>query len=213
MSSSIGEAIRYPFTNFKDKKRMCNYYWGLIPIIGGFILGGYQLRVFKEIFMKKRRELPAFGDFVENLKYGFFFFIISMVAIGVTIALFLLLLLAGLAGVGIGILLIIYAFFVISLMQLQYAETKQWKDGFNFIRATKNTFGNFGHFIFTFLKTFVVMLIFFTIPILMVSLFTATQNWLFYLLYIITLLLLAPPGTFATVHLWGTFYQERKFKY
>src|SRR3989344_3909252 len=65
---SITDAVKYPFDNFK---RLFNFYYVLIPILGLIALLGYCVKTIQSIMKRMDEELPEFGSFADNLRLGF----------------------------------------------------------------------------------------------------------------------------------------------
>jgi len=69
---SFEEGLRYPW---KNKKRLWNILWILIPIVGLFAIIGYAQRIVQAMAKGDFRGLPAFNKFWENCGNGFMVFI------------------------------------------------------------------------------------------------------------------------------------------
>ncbi len=181
---TIKEALKYPFGKFA---RLFNYYWLLVPIWGWFVVYGYMIRVINDIWAGNESELPAIRPFGGLFSTGFFVLVISLA----------LSILAGIASVipYIGWLVYIYLILVIPVMIMQYAESKRVGDGFNFVRASKMVFMNFGNYIVMWLKVLVVAIVFLiaSIPI-------------------ITLIITIPAMSFSQYFLLADFYKQAKDK-
>ena len=164
-SGDLGEAIKFPFKNFN---RVFNIFWVLIPIIGGFLFGGYAIRVINGLY-RGEKELVEFGDFVENLKHGFVLTIAMLVPMAVYLVLLLIFGVAIYFSLSVTLLMVIFIVieviifllmsFSLPILMFQYAEEGDFVEGMNVFKALKFVFSNFGGFIVTGLKGVVVGLI------------------------------------------------------
>ena len=76
------DAFKYPFANWK---RLLNFWWALIPILGWFAVIGYFKKIAEHMLNNDFKELPEFGKFFENMKDGFYFFLVMLVPMIVTV--------------------------------------------------------------------------------------------------------------------------------
>ena len=164
-SGDLGDSLSYPFKRFG---RVCNVFWTLIPIIGGFLFTGYVIRVIRGLY-DGQKEMVEFGDFVDNLKHGF----LATLAMMIPGFIFILLLGGSIAitalSYGIAVLFLLFLlistilgllmFISLPLLIFQYAENGSFVDGMNVFKALGFAFRNFGGFIVTGLKGFVLGLI------------------------------------------------------
>src|SRR3989338_10540192 len=140
--ATIGEALKYPFANFK---RVFNYWWLLVPIWGWFVVSGYFIRVINELVKGNTQELPAIRPFAGLFRTGFFVMVTGLI-IGIVAWLFMLIPLVG---------WIAYAYLVLiaPLMIFQFAEQGKIRDGLNVVRASKTVFASFGRYLVAYVKT------------------------------------------------------------
>jgi len=183
----ILEAIKYPFKKFP---RMLNFFWSIIPVIGTFAVLGYILKIINAV-RKNLKELPPFGSFTENLKDGFKAFIWE---IGIGIPLIVLLAVAGYIPVLSDLLvpiLLILAGMTVPIMFIQFAEKRDFKDGFDVKRAFQFVRNNFISELILIIK-----LIIFAIILLIAS------------LPIVTMIITLPVATYGSYYMWASFYRE-----
>lgn len=139
--ATIKEGLKYPFTNFK---RLFNYYWLLIPVWGWFILCGYSIKIINEVRKGNIKGLPPIRPFKGLFKLGFFVAVLSLAYI-IVMQIFLMINYIGWIGY-------LYLMLILPIAFIQFAETKNLRDGFDVVRATKTVFNNFGKYIIMYLK-------------------------------------------------------------
>lgn len=187
MTATISETLKYPFKRFK---RIWNFYWILIPIIGYFALMGYIVDILKSVF-RGEEEMPKFVGFWKNVGKGFFLFlalIIIQIVYNILIYLFRFI---PVLGVILTIVLVIYLILLCPMLIMQYAITEKFKDALDIAKATRTMFIDFWAYVLVILKLFVVMLV-----------------WLAASIPIITLIVTVPLMSFSQYYMYGTFYRE-----
>ena len=78
---SIKKGLQYPW---KNRRRLWNILWLLIPLLGGFALSGYVKKIVKSMVTSPTDGLPEFGSFWDNLVLGlkiFLYFIPTYVVL------------------------------------------------------------------------------------------------------------------------------------
>ncbi len=185
MNSSVASALSYPFANIR---RLFNYYWGFIPILGWMAVLGYYIQIVQAIVLKKKNmELPGFSGFWINVKRGApLFLIIAMLGLAMIALRFV----GGQVALG-----FIFGFasfylgFITPMLLLQYAVSENFSAGFDISNASRIIFSNFWAYIATLLKILVVSLCY-----LLASFF------------VVTIVLTLPASKFSQYYLFAQFY-------
>ena len=179
---SITDAVKYPFDNFK---RLFNFYYVLIPILGLIALLGYCVKTIQSIMKRMDEELPEFGSFADNLRLGFPLAIILLIIAFVLFFLYFV--------PTIGLIVIIYLCFISPILFMQYAQKGTIASGFDIIEATHMMATNFVDYIIMYFKVLVVSVIFLiaSIPI-------------------VTLVVTIPAISFSKVLLMTDFYRKAR---
>tara|TARA_Y100000310_G_C20650430_1_gene799115 strand:- start:506 stop:1069 length:564 start_codon:yes stop_codon:yes gene_type:complete len=172
--ASIGEGLKYPFKKFG---RLFNYWWFLVPVWGWFVVPGYLLRMINEVVKGKNKELPAIRPFKGLFSAGFFFIVLVLIlAIIVNILLLIPVL---------GWLIYIYYVLIAPILYIQFAQSMKFSDGLNIVEASKTVFGNFGKYLWTYVKMFIIVIILLVASIPLVTLVVTlpamgfVQNYMF----------------------------------
>ena len=130
-------ALKYPFMEWK---RLGYLFLWFIPIIGWFAFGGYLIRQLGGLVKGKTQKTgaPEFGNFMENLEWGFFAFIIALIY-QVPIQLPWQILTFALEKTAPGLILVFFPFMILAsiivsaflvIALIKYAETKDFKKAF-----------------------------------------------------------------------------------
>ncbi|PLW80902.1 hypothetical protein C0585_00325 [Candidatus Woesearchaeota archaeon] len=75
MAKTFKDGFMYPFNNMK---RLFNFWWVLVPVVGIFAVIGYFREIVEGLLKKKDKELPEFKGFLRLTKKGFMFFLIML---------------------------------------------------------------------------------------------------------------------------------------
>ena len=190
--STIKEALKYPFANFK---RLWNFWWILVPVWGWFVVAGYYIRIINDILAGKNKELPAIRPFKSLFETGFRY------AVAIIIITFPLSFLLGKIQVP-GLYFpdfydlnlfpsVVFVLVGTSLLIIYFSQTKRIRDGINIIQSAKTVWSYPQAYFLTFLKTIAVavVLLIASIPI-------------------ITILVTVPAMIFSSHYLWAEFYRE-----
>ncbi len=185
MNSSVASALCYPFTNIR---RLFNYYWGLIPILGWMAVLGYYIQIMQAIVLKKKdRGLPGFNGFWINVKRGAPLFLIVVM---LSLAMIALRFIGGQIAFGfIFTFASFYLAFITPMLLLQYAVSENFSAGFDINNVSRIIFLNFWAYIATLLKILVVSLCY-----LLASFF------------VVTIVLTLPASKFSQYYLFAQFY-------
>lgn len=178
--ATIKEALKFPLASFK---RLFNFYWGLIPLWGWFILCGYFVREMRSVFLGKVDELPAVRPFKGQFMSGLLLFLVHIVLLS--------LLYFVLFVPYIGWVLFALIVFVYPVLLLQYANTTQFLEGLNLIEASITAFSNFGKYVLTWLKVLLVSFI-----------------WSVLSIPVITVIVTLPAMKYSAIFLYADFYRE-----
>ena len=76
VEKTIEMGFKYPF---KQWKRLFNFWWAIIPILGWFAVTGYFKKIIEHMLKKDFKELPKFGNFWDNFSKGLMFFIMMLI--------------------------------------------------------------------------------------------------------------------------------------
>ena len=174
-TKTFSEGLKYPFNKFK---RLFNFYWALIPILGWFAVAGYVIKIRKNMMANDFFETPDFGSFVENMKVGFFYFFYILV-FGLLILLFTRIPV-------VGWIFSLYFALVMPIMRLDYTKNLKFSEGWDFVNATKLVFSNFGDYIVAWLKYIGVILLYLVGSILIITLIVTIPAMIFFDYYFIT---------------------------
>ena len=179
---SITDAVKYPFDNFK---RLFNFYYVLIPILGFIALLGYCVKTIQSIMKRMDEELPEFGSFADNLRLGFPLAIILLI---IAFVLFFLYFVPTL-----GLIVLIYFVIIAPILIMQHAQKGTIASGLDIIEATHMAATNFVDYIITYLKVLIVSVIFLiaSIPI-------------------VTLIVTVPASSFSKLLLFTDFYRRAR---
>ncbi len=186
MNPSIGDALAYPFANFK---RLFNYYW-LFTIIGTVAYFGYDIKIIQSIVLaNKDFELPPFGDFWTNTKKGAKLMVLIIVLF---LAMATLRFVAEFSAFGVfASAASIYLGFILPILLVQYAVNEKFAEGCNISRASRIVFNNFWGYIHMLLKIFAVAVVY-----ILASLF------------VFTLIVTIPASRFSQDYLIAEFYKK-----
>jgi len=179
---SFGDAFKYPFTNWK---KLFYILWILVPIAGFFAYTGYVLKIYESAATKKKKELPEWGSFWENMKKGFIIFVIGII-FGIICFIVNMIPL-----IGIFISWLISA--IKPLFFTNYAVKKEFEAAFDiklvFGLVKKDIIG----FFITWLKSVALTIIWLVITV--ITLFIGS---------VVTL----PAMAYSVAFLWGSYYRE-----
>lgn len=177
--AEIGDAISYPFRRFG---RLFYWLWMLLPIIGWFFFYGYLIRLIRGLVKGNIKEVPEFGDFGENFKLGFFYFLYTLV---ISIILMIVLLIPVF-----GILVYIFALLIFPILIIQFVMEneigKMFEKGFDIPKATKMVFLNFGVYILLILKLILFGIIAFVASLPIITILITYPAYLYASQYILT---------------------------
>ncbi|MBD3328782.1 DUF4013 domain-containing protein [Candidatus Peregrinibacteria bacterium] len=165
------EAFNYPF---KRPIALLNILIILIPILGGFVIGGYGVRIGQAIMRGETKELPKL-DFGDCLKLGFMMFlkaipfalVISIIfGILIQIDLMLYAIVVGLAGL-----------FLFPILGMNFIKKETVSSLFE-VGLIKPVFANFGDYIMVILKSIALGIVWIILMIVLVGIpaSTFTQN-------------------------------------
>lgn len=177
MALGFGEAFSYPFNRAKG---MLNILWALLPIFGWFALGGYGVRIVREFSRGKFEQLPEM-KFVEDMKLGF-----SMFLKAIPFAFFctvVIVLVYSFFSVVLGLDVgqqsadIVYPIIVCNILEILFLPIlavnfiiKGTVRSFFEFRVVKAVFSNFGDYVMTVLKSFLLIFIFLLMTVILVGL-------------------------------------------
>lgn len=176
----FGEALRFGFRPFR---RIWWYWLNLIPVLGWIMFAGYSADILKKVVEEGADSLPKFGRFWPTFKTGLLLMIIA------TILGWIMTLLSYIPWIW--WLLALVAYFLIPIMIVQYAVTRSFRKGFDVMSAARLIYKNFTRYIIYILVSFAVALV----------LLAAS-------LPIITILVTMPAMSYASLYIFGRFYQE-----
>jgi len=190
--ATIKSALKYPFAKFG---RLFYWLWIFLPVIGWLALAGYGLRVIQAILKGNVKEVPKFGPFWGNCRFGLYAVVVGL-AIGCATSVFAFLQMPmGIAGSVIYYAVTIYIGLISPIMIIQLAETESISKAFDVVRAHKIVFKNFRKYIIVLLQQFVVSLV-----LLLAS------------IPIITLVFTLPAMNYSKQYLYARFYADLKNK-
>ena len=164
-------AFKYPFNRAKG---MWNILWLFLPIIGWFALGGYSIRIVKELIKGKFERLPIF-KFNSDLKLGFMMFLKSIPFMAVyTLLLLVLELVAVFLGIKnqelfVDLINMLLALFVIPMLTINFIN-KQTIGSYFEIKMVKSVFNNMGDYIVALSKGLLLGIIFLVMWVVLVGL-------------------------------------------
>lgn len=185
MAVTVASAICYPFANIR---RLFNYYWGIVPILGWMAILGYYIQIVQAVVLKKKAgELPKFSGFWRNVQRGApLFLIIALLCLAMVA---LRVIGEQLAFGFVFACLSFYLGFITPVLLLQYALAENFLAGFDINSASRTVFSNFWAYIATLLKILVVSLCY-----LLASFF------------VVTIVLTLPASKFSQYYLFAQFY-------
>ena len=147
---SIKEGLLYPL---KNRKRLWNILWLLVPLLGGFALSGYVKKIVKSMVISPTDGLPEFGSFWDNFVQGIKLFVFFIPTYSVLFAVISIPIFGE------------YIYFFLALMILPWLSINYFvKDTFYALWdikvAFKSVFGDLGGYISVFLKSLLYGLIY-----------------------------------------------------
>ncbi|MDD2439425.1 MAG: DUF4013 domain-containing protein [Methanosarcinaceae archaeon] len=159
---SFSKAFKYPFN-----RPMRLFYILLIflPIIGWFALTGYIVKIINEFIEGKYEELPQL-QFMEDLKLGFLLFLKSL-----PFFLVYIILIEGASYLNetFGIILnLLGSFFILPILTINFYRKQTVSSYFEF-GILKCVTENFEDYVSTFIKQFVLILIFAVLSIVLIG--------------------------------------------
>ena len=154
-------AFNYPFNK---PKRMWNFLWIFLPIIGWFVLGGYGVRIIKSFIKGKFNKLPIL-KFKNDLKLGFFMFLKSLPATSLYI-IFLIIIIE--INPWLELIRIFTEIFIIPILFINFINKETIVSFFEF-KIIKEVFNNIGDYSLAILKSILLALIFFIMWIVLVG--------------------------------------------
>ncbi len=176
------EGFKYPLNNFA---RIFNYYWMLVPILGIFAVYGYLFKIIESIAKGSRKELPEFGSFFENMKEGFLalVFIIPLV----------LLFMVGMMIPFVSYFIMLVYVVCIPMLIINYAVERKFMALFDFKKVFDMIFSDFGDYVWTYLKSILLGLV-----------------WVLCSIPVITLIATMPAMMFSQHYFIADFYARHK---
>ena len=159
---SFGDAFRYPFGK---AKRMWNILWMFFPIFGWFALGGYSVRIVQEWSRGKFKNLPEM-KFGSDMKLGFFMFLKAIpFALAYLVFVFTLTAISPRLD---ALFEILFGLFVLPILSINFMNKMTIESFFEFGVAGA-VFSNLGDYIFAFLKSIALALVFVVMIIVLVG--------------------------------------------
>ena len=153
---SFKQALAYPFKRFN---RIFNILWSLIPIIGGFLVMGYFLRLLESV-KEDKNEMPPFGDFGENLKYGFLFSLATVILYSVLFLVFAIVyMLNNIVGIIVLFALVLAIALSYLVLPMIYLEKAKFLDAINLWKALMFVFKNIKDYIILLFKIILINII------------------------------------------------------
>lgn len=167
------KAFRYPFNR---AKRMLNFLWILLPIIGWFALGGYGIVIINEFVKGKFRKLPKM-KFWDNFRLGFVMFFKSLpfiilysIATSLADGSVFANLYSNPVWTATGSLANIFlALFIVPLLTINFFKKKTVSSYFEFSKI-RYVFRNFNDYVVALVKDIALSIIFFLMIIILVGL-------------------------------------------
>ena len=158
---SLSDAIKYPF---KTPYRLLYILWGIIPILGSFIIWGYVIRLVNE-FIEGRYEGLIKLDVIEDLKLGVIMFLKSIpffivCAIAVIAATY--------ANATFGGIIFLLALFVIPILIVNFFKKQTIQSLFEF-NILKNVTGNLGDYVVAVLKQWILSIVFLVFSLVLIG--------------------------------------------
>lgn len=158
---SFGEGFKYPFGK---AKRMWNALWLLLPIFGWFALGGYSVRITKEWAEGKFKNLPEM-KFIDDMKLGAVMFVKSipfmvcyMIVVGIV----------GEVGAVGSLVNFLIGFLIVPVLSVNFVVKRTVASYFEF-GVLDSVFANFGDYVVSALKCFVLGVIYFVLIIVLIG--------------------------------------------
>lgn len=165
------EGMTYPWNRAKG---LLNIFWALIPIIGWLALLGYMKTIVQELVKGNTKELPLFGNFWENVKSGFWVFLMLIPLYVVAGAL------SWLPIVGWMIAIVLNLFFVPYLVT-NFLVKGEFKASFEVSKAAAQVFNNIGDYVMAMLKTLAFCILYGLLSIVLVGIPALEFGHMFYL--------------------------------
>lgn len=161
------DSFTYPWVKFR---RIFIFYINVIPILGQILYLGYMFRTVRILFEEHYDEVPSFGSFSENIRYGTKFIVFYLIWIFLLFSFYYI-------PKG-GIFLIIIFIFMLPILTMQFIEKGQLRQGFNIFLSIHTIIMNLLDFLITSVKIMVITLIFIFLSIPIISLLITIPAWI-----------------------------------
>jgi hypothetical protein len=158
---SFSDALKYPF---KTPLRLLYILWGLIPILGSFIIFGYVTRLVNE-FIDGRYEGLIKLNVIDDLILGIVMILKSIPFIIVFVIIYSV---TTYISEALGIIIILFALFVIPILMVNFfrKQTIQSLFEFDILKVAKD---NLGEYFMAILKQYALMFVFLILSIILIG--------------------------------------------
>jgi hypothetical protein len=157
--SDIPTGLKYPWSK---PGRLWNILWILIPILGLFAIIGYVQKIVRTIVGGDKKELPAFGNFWDNMKAGFWV-VIKLIPLIIVLNIIKWIPILG------PIAWLFLALFFVPYIVVHFLVTGDFASTFDYQKVVDDVFGDIKNYVLALLKTIVYGAVYYVASLVLVG--------------------------------------------